>query len=89
MPSRSKRRYEAEIEHTVCGIPCIIGVTDYEPYVSAQTYGPPENCYPAEGGYGEYELLDRKGYRALWLERKVTAQEEDNIQEAIFEYMEN
>jgi hypothetical protein len=23
---------------------------DYEPYVPAKTYGPPENCYPAEGG---------------------------------------
>ena len=23
---------------------------DIEPYVPAQTYGPPEDCYPAEGG---------------------------------------
>lgn len=25
----------------------------YEPFVPARTYGPPENCYPAEGGYAE------------------------------------
>lgn len=23
---------------------------EYEPYVPAQLYGPPEQCYPAEGG---------------------------------------
>lgn len=23
---------------------------EYEPYIPAQTYGPPESCYPAEGG---------------------------------------
>jgi hypothetical protein len=24
---------------------------DYEPYVPAKVSGPPEKCYPAEGGY--------------------------------------
>lgn len=89
MSSRSNRVYEAEIEHTVCGIPCIIGVINYEPYVPAYTSGLPENCYPAEGGCGDYDILDRRGYRAAWLERKVDAQEEENIQQAIFDYMEN
>lgn len=23
---------------------------EYTPYIPAQTYGPPENCYPEEGG---------------------------------------
>ncbi len=84
----AKQHYIAEIETTVAGIPCIIGVTDYEGYTPAYISGPPENCYPAEGGYGEYELLDRKGYRALWLERKVTSSVESSIQESIFNYFE-
>ena len=79
----------AEIETTVAGIPCFIGVTDYERYRPAFISGPPENCYPAEGGYGDYILLDRKGYRAAWLERKVTDRIEEEIQSEIFEYMEN
>jgi len=86
---RSKRRYEAEIEHTVCGIPCIIAVIDYESYVPAYTSGLPEDCYPAEGGCGSYDILDRRGYKAAWLERKVDAREEDQIQQAIYDYMEN
>jgi hypothetical protein len=82
-------RYIVEIEGTVCGIPCIIAVTDYEGYTPAYVSGPPENCYPSEGGTGDFEILDRKGYRAKWLERKLTANEERHIQEAIFDYMEN
>lgn len=89
MSSPSKRSYEAEIWYRLDGIPCIIAVTDYESYTPAYTSGPPEHCYPAEGGCGEYEILDRRGYRAAWLERKVDAQAEEDIQQAIFNYMEN
>jgi hypothetical protein len=85
----SRTHYIAEIEHRIAGIPCLIGVTDYEGYSPAYVSGPPENCYPSEGGTGDFEILDRRGYRAKWLERKLTAKEEDLIQEAIFEYMEN
>jgi len=84
-----RSNYIAEIEHRVCGIPCIIGVTDYDGYSPAYTSGPPENCSPAEGGTGDFEILDRRGYRAKWLEKKMTAQDEDAIQELIFDYMEN
>ena len=84
-----RNNYIAEIEHRVCGIPCIVGVTDYEGYTPAYISGPPENCYPAEGGSGDFEILDRRGYRAKWLEKKMTAQDEDAIQELIFDYMEN
>ena len=83
---RPTTHYLAEIEATVCGIPCIIAVTDYEGYKPAYISGPPENCYPAEGGYGDYVLLDRKGYRAGWLERKV--RDEREIQDQIFSYFE-
>lgn len=81
-----KTNYLAEIEARVAGIPCIIAVTDYEGYKPAYISGPPENCYPSEGGYGDYVLLDRKGYRAQWLERKV--RDEREIQDQIFSYFE-
>lgn len=28
-----------------------VEIDDYEPYVPAKISGPPEDCYPAEGGY--------------------------------------
>ncbi len=83
-----RTHYIAEIEHRISGIPCLIGVTDYEGYTPAYVSGPPENCYPSEGGYGDYILLDRKGYRAKWLERKLNDRIERDIQEEIFNHME-
>lgn len=81
--------YIAEIEHRVAGIPCLIGVIDYESYTPAFISGPPENCYPAEGGSGDWEILDRRGRPAAWLKRKLTARDEDEINEVIFNHMEN
>ena len=78
-----------EFETTVCGIPCIIRVLSWDEYRPAYLGGAPENCYPAEGGSGDFEILDRKGYRAKWLEKKLTARDEDAIQELIYDHMEN
>lgn len=39
---------------------------DYEPYVPARISGPPEDCYPAEGGIfaiTDIHLLDKAGKR--------------------------
>ena len=81
--------YIAEIESRVCGIPCIIGVVGYDAYVPAYTSGPPEHCYPSEGGDGDYEILDRRGRPAPWLAKKMTAKDEDRVRAKIYEYMEN
>ena len=73
--------YIAEIEHRVAGIPCLIGVISYE--TEPQTWDDP--------GYTEMEwdILDRRGRLAPWLERKVTAKDEASIEEAIYYEMEN
>jgi hypothetical protein len=78
-----------EFESRVCGIPCIIRVTDWEAYVPAQTSGPPERCYPSEGGEGHWEILDRKGRPAAWLERKLTGDDRERIDAEVFNHMEN
>jgi hypothetical protein len=78
-----------EFESRVCGIPCIIRVTDWEAYVPAQTSGPPERCYPSEGGEGNWEILDRKGRPAAWLERKLTGDDRERIDTEVFNHMEN
>lgn len=60
-------------ESHISGIPCQIKVTYYTPYVPANF------DFPAEGGEFEFEVYDRKGYRAVWLENKITEEDEDRI----------
>jgi hypothetical protein len=48
----------------------------------------PENCYPSEGGCGDWEVLDRRGRPAPWLERKLTDRERSRIDDEVFEHME-
>ena len=89
MSKTPTRNYIAEIEARVCGIPCIIGVIDYEAYVPAYVSGPPENCYPSEGGYGSWEILDSRGRPAPWLEKKMKLADHNEVDEIVFNYMED
>lgn len=69
------------IEHTVAGIPCLIGVTYFHKQPANSRADNPDDFY----GYTESEwiLLDRRGYRATWLDAKLTDSERDSINEAI------
>jgi hypothetical protein len=78
-----------EFESRVCGIPCIIRVKYWEVYIPAQRSGPPERCYPSEGGEGNWEILDRRGRPAAWLERKLTGDDRERIDTEVFNHMEN
>lgn len=73
------RKHNCDFETRVDGIPCQVDVTYYEPYKPATFH-----C-PAEGGEIEFDIYDRKGYHAPWLERKLT----DDDNERIFEEYEN
>lgn len=55
----------------VCGIPCKVRVTSYEAEVEGRTWGPPESCYPPEPAEVSFDVLDRNGRPAPWLERKM------------------
>jgi hypothetical protein len=59
----------------VGGIPCKCEVTHYSTGSPMRVYGSGMgDCEPPEPEEFEYQLLDRKGYRAEWLDRFVTAQ---------------
>lgn len=68
-----------EFETRIAGIPCICHVTHYTPVIPGRFSGPPEDCYPDEGGEFEFEVLDRNGRPAPWLERKLTSEDEDRL----------
>ena len=79
----------AEFETRVCGIPCIVRVTSWDAYVPAKVGGPPEYCYPAEGGEGDWEILDTRGRPAPWLEKKMTDRDHRLLSEEVFNHMES
>ncbi len=70
------------IETKISGIPCQVELLTWE------KYQPSSREYEAEGGFGEWRVLDRKGKPAPWLEIKISAQEERAIDNTFFEIME-
>ncbi len=58
-------------EFRLKGIPCIVCVTNYSPEIPAKLNGHPDTWDAPDPGELEFELYDRKGYRAEWLEDKV------------------
>lgn len=67
-------------ETRVNGIPCQCRVLNYEPSISYQVTGPGVgDCHPSEDGIFSFELLDRKSYKAPWLERYVNPNVEDRL----------
>lgn len=72
-----------DFESTVAGIPCKVRVTYATPYVPASWDA------PAEGGDFEFELLDRKGYRARWLEKKMSDEDVSRIEREYCDYLDD
>lgn len=85
----AKGNYIAEIDVTVAGIPCMVGVINYTSVKGSYSYNAPSDW--DYNGYTEcdWELLDRKGYRAEWLAKKMTAKDEAAIDQAITNHMES
>lgn len=62
----------------ISGIPCQCRVMTYIPARAMQVVGPGfGDANPPEDEVIEFEVLDRKGYKAAWLERKL--QDTDHI----------
>lgn len=81
--------YIAEIESRVAGIPCIIGVTEYECVKGSHSYHAASDW--DYHGYTEcgFEVCDRRGRPAPWLERKLTDKDSSRIESEIAEYFED
>lgn len=72
--------YDLIMESTINGIPCKIGVLVNG---SAPHRGNAFTCDSSDDFYGyadiEYVVLDRKGYRADWLNRMMTQKDQHRI----------
>lgn len=65
----------------VAGIPCQCHVLSYTAPLHGTLYDPPESSNFS------YELLDRSGYHAKWLERKLTEKDDARLEEEFNDYM--
>lgn len=76
------------IPYSLKGIPCQIQIDECTVY--SGSYHPEAPSDLDYYGYSEIEftLLDRKGYPAAWLERKLNELEEEKIQLEILRYAE-
>ncbi len=84
-PEMSKSTASHKIPYRVSGIPCLIGVMSYNRQEPNYTTWDSDSDY-----YGftecEWEVLDRKGYVANWLDKKITPEMEDTINAVIDAY---
>lgn len=78
--------YDADFFTTVAGIPCGVVVDDFRPGCAARLFGPPENCSPEEPAEADFILVDRKGYRALWLERRLKSADRSRIEQECIDH---
>lgn len=72
-------KLRATFDSTIQGIPCGILVKSYTQMRPGRYSGPPELCYEEEPAEMEFEVLDRRGYRADWLAKKLTDRDFDRI----------
>ena len=74
-----------QVETQIQGIPCLVDVTTFT-LVKPWPHGA-HTCPSSDDYYGyteiEFDVLDRKGYKAAWLERKITDLDKERIKEDV------
>lgn len=71
-----------QFETKIKGIPCLCKVTKYSPYVPMRITGSGMgDADPPEHACFEYEILDLKGYKASWLEKKLQPDDKERLLE--------
>jgi hypothetical protein len=81
--------YIFTVESTVAGIPCTIAVTTCKIVKGSYSYFAASDM--DYHGYEdiEYEVLDRKGYLANWLSKKLTKDDDYRIVGEIIDHYKN
>lgn len=86
---KMKKKYLAEFEHRIAGIPCTIAVIYF--HHQRPHGGSAHTCDSDVDWYGytemEFDVLDRKGYLANWLEKKMTDDDRIEIESTAMELM--
>lgn len=83
--TKRKFSYIAEIDARVAGIPCLIGVTEFNRYEGSHSYDAPSDMDYYGFTEVEFDVLDRRGRPAAWLERKLDDNQREEIEYLISE----
>lgn len=85
VPKKKVQRRVGDFDTHIQGIPCQVLVTSYDNVKGSYSYNAPSDL--DYHGYTdmEYEILDRRGYPAPWLERKMTQKDRDRIEQEIID----
>lgn len=66
-----------EFRTRINNIPCICKVIEYHPYIPMYVYGcAPGEAEPPENEIMDFVILDTNGYKAPWLQKHVTPEDE-------------
>lgn len=71
----------------VAGIPAIARVTNFYPGHGGNYTGHPDFRYPKEYPEIEFEICDKKGRPAPWLERKIDDQEKEDLASQLIKHI--
>lgn len=63
----------------VNNIPCKCSVVEYSPAIEARYGGSFGESYAPEGSHFDFDILDQRGKRALWLEKKLTPTDPERL----------
>ena len=77
----------AEIESRVAGIPCLIGVTEFQSVRGSYSYHADSDMDYYGYTESEWVVLDTRGRPAAWLERKLTSADRSRIEQEIAKAM--
>ena len=75
--------YIAEFETKVAGIPCMIGVIRFDSEAGSYSHNAPSDVDYYGYTESEWDLLDRRGRPAPWLDRKLTREMVEQVEREI------
>lgn len=67
----------------IANIPCKVEITRYYKYRAATIWGHPDGWAPGEPDEISFQVLDRRGRVAPWLEEKLDEQDRRRIEEEL------
>lgn len=85
-PAKREPQYKAIIDASVAGIPCKIGVTYFNSVKGSFDYNAASDLDYRGYVECEYDVLDRRGRYAKWLESKLTDKDSAEIGRLVVEY---